>query len=257
MAHCVVIGNPIAHSLSPMIHQAFAKQAQMTLTYERLLGDEQLFEQQVLEFFAQGGTGMNVTLPFKQRAFSLATVSSLRCQKAGAANTLWLNEHQELCADNTDGVGLIRDLSRHVSLLGARVLILGAGGAARGIIHPLLEAQPQQLVVANRSAAPLLRLQAEVPQLVCVPLDQLSGSFDVVIHATSASTSGASLSVPDTLFSSLPFCYDLAYQKDHATPFVRYAQQRGCKACDGFGMLVEQAAEAFYIWHGVRIKLPL
>lgn len=251
--HCAVIGNPVAHSLSPVIHHVFAEQVNLSLSYTKIRGDEASFEQQVRDFFAAQGKGLNVTLPFKQRAYAMAKIRSERCIKAGAANTLWYSDNK-LHADNTDGVGLIRDLSHHCSLANAKILILGAGGAARGIIHPLLEAQPQQLWVANRSREPLLQLQKDIPQIQSVEWSQLNGEFDLIINATSAGALGKSLTLPKELMANLPFCYDLMYQLTTPTPFVQYAQQQGCQATDGLGMLVEQAAESFYLWHGLKPK---
>lgn len=246
-----VIGNPIEHSLSPDIHQYFAQQTKRILSYEKILGDEQCFAQQVSDFFATGGKGLNITLPFKQQAFALAAAKSNRCSQAGAANTLWMDE-QRIWADNTDGVGLIRDLTRYTAVEQARILILGAGGAVRGIIAPLLAEKPAQLMVANRSFAPLPQLQLEFPQISCSALNSISGLFDIVINATSASLLGAEISLPESLMSAGPFCYDLAYQLKCSTAFVRYAKALGCTAVDGLGMLVEQAAESFYLWHDVR-----
>jgi len=186
---CAVIGNPIAHSLSPLIHHAFAQQCSFPLLYEKIQGHDVDFEQQVSDFFAAGGKGLNVTLPFKQRAYMMADRRSERCIKAGAANTLW-HENNKLVADNTDGIGLLSDLYRYISLVNTRILILGAGGAARGIIHPLLEAQPQKLIVANRSLEPLEKLQAEIAQIHCISLAHLEGEFDLIINATSAGIYG-------------------------------------------------------------------
>jgi shikimate dehydrogenase len=250
---CAVIGLPIEHSLSPYIHQAFAKQTHLSLSYEKIQGDESLFEEQVRVFFARQGMGLNVTQPFKQRAYAMADVCSERCRKAGAANTLWYRDNQ-LYADNTDGIGLIRDLTRHIQLHQAKILILGAGGAARGIIHPLLDMQPERLVVANRSIEPLKQLQADIPQITAIPLSDLKGHFDLIINATSAGLSGECITLPEDLIRQSPFCYDLSYQKNGVTPFVQYTQQLGCKAFDGWGMLVEQAAESFYLWHGVKAE---
>lgn len=245
-----VMGNPITHSLSPIIHQYFAHQMNIELTYEKIKGDEQQFEQQVSDFFIQDGKGLNVTLPFKQRAFAMAQKSTSRCQLAGAANTLWLQEKQ-LNADNTDGIGLIRDLTRYIELQGKNILILGAGGAARGIIHPLLASNPNIVTVANRTVEKLIELKSDFPQLRCSDLDNLSGDFDLIINATSASLEGKTISVPVHVISQKPLCYDLAYKQKEPTPFVDYAKNWGCDAVDGMGMLVEQAAEAFFIWNGV------
>lgn len=245
-----VVGNPISHSLSPVIHQCFAEQMNVHLTYDRIKGDAQFFEQQVADFFVHGGKGLNITLPFKQRAFAMAQISTSRCTVAGAANTIWMNENQ-LSADNTDGIGLIRDLGRYLDLQGKRILVLGAGGAVRGIISPLLTANPTCLVVANRTIAKVMELQAAFPQVRWSGLGDLTEAFDLVINATSASLDGQSILLPASCFSAKPLCYDLAYKQQEDTAFVRYAKSLGCEAVDGLGMLVEQAAEAFYIWHGV------
>lgn len=245
-----VIGSPIMHSLSPIIHQHFAKQTNLHLTYEKIKGDDQNFEQQVSDFFICGGKGLNITLPFKQRAFAMAESTTSRCQLAGAANTLWMKENQ-LCADNTDGIGLTRDLIRYIKLQGKNILILGAGGAVRGIINPLLETKPASLVVANRTKEKAMELQAVFPQIKCADLTNLSGAFDLIINATSASLEGKSVLLPVACLSKKPFCYDLAYKQNEDTTFVHEAKTFGCEAVDGMGMLVEQAAEAFSIWHGV------
>lgn len=246
-----VIGKPIAHSLSPKIHQYFAEQTQIDLIYETLLGDEQQFEQQVSNFFAMNGKGLNVTLPFKQRAYHLAKVHSPRCALAQAANTLWM-ENNQLHADNTDGVGFITDLSRYIEPKDQHILILGAGGAARGIIAPLLSAKPASLTVANRNEEKAHRLQNIFPEVGCLTLNALNQGFNLIINATSASLTAGFLDLPAEIFVHQPFCYDLTYQLKTPTAFVNYAKQRHCRAVDGIGMLIEQAAEAFALWNGVR-----
>ncbi|MFI4962610.1 MAG: shikimate dehydrogenase [Legionellales bacterium] len=244
-----VIGNPIEHSLSPVIHQYFAQQVPINLTYEKIKGYETTFDQQVSDFFASSGKGLNVTVPFKQRAYDLATKTTPRCEQAQAANTLWMDQGH-LWADNTDGIGLLRDLSRHISLPGKRILILGAGGAARGILNPLLEAQPTSLALANRSLQKAATLLVDFPQISCLDLRQLRAEYDLIINATSASLKGALIQIPEHCLSNKPFCYDLAYQMTKPTAFVAYAKSQGCEAIDGLGMLIEQAAEAFFIWNG-------
>lgn len=248
---CAVIGNPIAHSLSPMIHHAFAQQMDLPLLYEKIQGDEIRFEHEVVTFFKEGGKGLNVTLPFKQRAFALATQHTTRSVRAGAANTLWYAQ-DSLVADNTDGVGLLADLLRYQSLLNTRILILGAGGAARGIIYPLLESNPELLVITNRSDEPLRRLKREIKSIHTINLNELSGEFDLIVNATSAGVQGEKLTLPPILFKNKPFCYDLSYAYKGQTPFVDYVKQYQCNAVDGLGMLVEQAAESFYLWHGSK-----
>ncbi|WP_058464011.1 shikimate dehydrogenase [Legionella cincinnatiensis] len=245
-----VMGNPIAHSLSPIIHQHFAKQVNVSITYEKIKVDDHTFEQQVTDFFNQEGKGLNITLPFKQRAFTMAQQRSHRCQQAGAANTLWINADQ-LQADNTDGIGFIRDLSRYLSVQNKHILILGAGGAARGIIYPLLEEHPAALIIANRTPEKAAALQLDFPQIKCINLHEVEGVFDIVINATSASLAGEFIALPLECMAAKPFCYDLSYKHQDITAFVQYARDLGCDAVDGLGMLVEQAAEAFFIWHGI------
>lgn len=250
MKRFAVVGNPIAHSVSPVIHQHFAEQCTISLSYEKMLGDDSLFEEQITNFFAREGAGLNITLPYKQRAFALASHATERCKCAGAANTLWMSNSQ-LHADNTDGIGLVRDLMRYMELDGKRILVLGGGGAARGIIYPLLEMNPASLTVAIRSIEKADELQYTFPEIDIIGLNQLNSRFDLVINATSASLSGDTLELPETLISHHPFCYDLSYKLKEDTSFVHYAKRQGCEAVDGLGMLVEQAAESFFIWNGV------
>jgi len=243
-----VIGKPIAHSLSPDIHQAFALQTGRSLTYEKILGDEPTFVQQVSDFFSTGGKGMNVTLPFKEQAFQMAVTASLRATQAGAANTLWWQDNG-LHADNTDGIGLVRDLTRHFSLAGKRVVILGAGGAAKGIIAALVDEKIARLTIANRSLSRLETVPSTIDKCL---FSELGADYDVVIHATSASLLREAIVLPEDLWQSNPFCYDLSYSLQHATSFVSQAITHHCQAIDGLGMLVEQAAESFWLWHGIK-----
>ena len=250
-----VMGYPVSHSLSPIIHQLFAEQTSSTLTYEKIEIDLPRFEQQVSDFFSQGGKGLNVTLPFKQRAFAMSEQASIRCSEAKAANTLWMHAAR-LQADNTDGVGLLRDISRYVSLSGKTILLLGAGGAARGIIGPLLAVNPAQLTIVNRTPAKARALLLDFPLANSCTADELPDhvktcTYDVVINATSASLDGQAVVLPPALIAAKPFCYDLAYSISELTAFVASVRAQGCIAVDGLGMLVEQAAEAFFIWHGV------
>lgn len=247
-----VIGNPIEHSRSPDIHHLFGQETGISLNYIKILSKEADFESQVNDFFIQGGKGLNVTLPFKQRAYAMAKNHTPRCQAAKAANTLWMNERRELCADNTDGVGLVRDLSRHIQLPGSRILILGAGGAARGIINPLLEQGLSQLTIANRTEETLAALKDDFPVIECMGLDTLSGNYTLIINATSAGYTEKFIQLPDAILASQPLCYDLSYNLKESTPFVHYGRANGCQAVDGFGMLVEQAAESFYVWSQIR-----
>ena len=245
-----VMGNPIAHSLSPEIHRLFAKQTKRALTYDKLQVDTLSFEQDVKAFFHKGGLGLNITLPFKERAFALSEELSARARLAGAVNTLSFRGGR-IYGDNTDGIGLLCDLSRFVSLSGKAIALIGAGGAARGVIGSLLTQNPKRLVVANRSVAKAYALQKAFPEIEAISLDTLSGDQDVIINATSSSTLGEALVLPESLLKTKPFCYDLAYLQTGETAFVALAHSFGCDAVDGLGMLVEQAAEAFFIWHGV------
>lgn len=245
-----VIGNPIKHSASPTIHQFFGQHTHLQLTYELILGDEIAFENQVTDFFVQSGKGLNVTLPFKQRALAMAQQSTPRAQLAGAANTLWIKDNQ-LWADNTDGIGLVRDLASHIKLQGKRIAILGAGGAARGIIQPLLEANPANLMLASRNLDKALEIKVIFPQIYCTQLTDLGSDYDLIINATSAHFKGDTLELPTDCLLQKPLCYDLSYKQRTTTAFLRYTKDFGCETVDGFGMLAEQAAEAFYVWNEI------
>ena len=252
----VVIGNPVAHSKSPAIHAQFAAQTGESIAYERLAAPLDDFAACVQHFMQSGGRGANVTVPFKLEAFALATQLTPRAQAAGAVNTLSF-EDGRIVGDNTDGVGLVRDIVHNagVVLEGRRILLLGAGGAARGVVMPLLAERPQQLVVANRTFARAQELVQSFPAAASVlkaaAFDDLSGQFDVIINATSASLSADLPAVPATLFGPQVFVYDMMYA---ATPtvFIQWAAQHGARVRDGLGMLVEQAAESFFVWRGAR-----
>lgn len=254
-----VIGNPIAHSKSPRIHTLFAAETGQDMVYEALLAPLDGFVATVTRFIAAGGRGMNVTVPFKEEAFRLATRRSKRAQAAGAANTLAFTG-KEIFADNTDGAGLVRDLSINLdfSIAARRVLLVGAGGAARGVIIPLLLEKPQALVISNRTAAKAERLAAEFSS--AVPAENISGCgfadlagqrFDLVINATSAGLSDAAPALPQGLFAPGSLAYDMVYGRQSA--FLRQAGNDGAThLADGLGMLLEQAAESFLLWRGVR-----
>jgi shikimate dehydrogenase len=190
-------------------------------------------------------------LPYKEQAYALAAIKSTSCEDAGAANTLWLKDNM-IHADNTDGIGLLRDLERQVQLSDTTILLLGAGGAARGIVGALLSAQPKQIIMSNRTIEKAYKLQQRFPQLSICPYKDLVDRYDIIINATSASLDHKHLPLPLSVFSTQPFCYDLAYAKKKPTAFVQWAETQGCPAKDGLGMLIEQAAEAFYRWHGVK-----
>jgi shikimate dehydrogenase len=251
----VVIGNPIAHSKSPDIHARFAAQTGQDMVYDRLLAPLDGFANTVKAFIAEGGRGANVTLPFKLEAFALATRLSERGRAAGAINTLKF-EGDEIYGDNTDGVGLVADIERNagVALRGKRILLLGAGGAARGAILPLLHSKPSELMIANRTVAKALDLawefQSQGP-VTASDFAELDGKFDVIINATAASIADEMPPVAASLFGKGALAYDMMYAKE-PTVFMRFAAEQGSTARDGLGMLVEQAAEAFYVWRGVR-----
>ena len=252
-----VIGNPISHSKSPMIHAAFARQTGEQMSYTTLLAPRDGFADSVRAFIASGGRGANVTLPFKEEAFQLADRRTPRAELAGAVNTLIFSEDGCL-GDNTDGAGLMRDITVNLgfSPVGKRVLLLGAGGASRGVIGPLLEARPAGLVIANRTAAKAKALAecfvARGP-VSGVGFPDLAGEvFDLVINATSASIDGESLPLPVGLFAAGSLAYEMMYGRGE-TPFLCFARAEGASClADGLGMLVEQAAEAFFLWRGVR-----
>ncbi len=251
-----VIGNPVAHSRSPRIHAAFARQAGQALSYERLLAPLGAFAQTVRAFQAAGGRGANVTVPFKEEAFELATHHSTRALAAGAVNTLRFDDDGGIYGDNTDGAGLVRDLSINhgIALRDARILLIGAGGAARGVVGPLLDARPSALVVANRTVDKAVAIAARfAPHVEACGFDALAERrFDLLINATSASLAGQLPPLPDELYTHADVAYDMMYGAA-PTLFLQHAAQRSTPRCiDGLGMLVEQAAESFLVWRGVR-----
>ena len=252
-----VIGNPIGHSKSPLIHAAFARQTGEDMAYTTLLAPRDGFADGVRAFVAAGGRGANVTLPFKEEAFAFVDRRTPRAELAGAVNTLVFSDNGSL-GDNTDGAGMMRDITVNLgfAVAGKRVLLLGAGGASRGVVGPLLEANPAALVIANRTAAKALALAecfASLGSVSGVGFSELTGkAFDLVINATSASIDGESLPLPNGLFASGSLAYEMMYGRGE-TPFLRFARSEGAsRLADGLGMLVEQAAEAFFVWRGVR-----
>ncbi|MBM4181857.1 MAG: shikimate dehydrogenase [Betaproteobacteria bacterium] len=250
-----VFGNPIAHSKSPRIHAEFARQTGQDMRYAALLAPLEGFTETVLAFRAGGGRGANVTVPFKEAAWALCARRSERAELAGAVNTLKF-EGEEIYGDNTDGAGLVRDLTANlgVPLAGRRILLMGAGGAARGVVGPLLEQGPRALFIVNRTADKATTLaEAFAGQGVVVAgggYDAVRGAYDVVINATAASLAGELPTLPDQVFAPDALAYDMMYGRD--TPFLTFALAQGARAADGLGMLVEQAAEAFFLWRGVR-----
>jgi shikimate dehydrogenase len=253
-----VMGNPIAHSRSPQIHQAFAQQTGQRIVYSAIQVDPGGFAQAVGNFFANGGKGLNITVPFKREAWQLANELGAEARQAGAVNTLLLNAEGGLVGRNTDGIGLVRDLlqNHHATINDKRVLLVGAGGAARGVMQPLLAETPAHLVIANRTVERAHELAADFSPLGSVTgvgFDELGGqSFDLIINATAASLQGELPPLPQDCCAEGAWCYDMMYGAE-ATPFMLWAQQHGAgHAVDGLGMLVEQAAESFYLWRGVR-----
>jgi shikimate dehydrogenase len=252
-----LIGHPVAHSRSPLIHTVFARATGQRLTYELIDATPDGFETAVRGFGAAGGKGLNVTVPHKQAAFALCAKLSEAASAAGAVNTISIVEG-ELHGHNTDGIGLVRDITVNLrqALAGKRVVVLGAGGAARGIVGPLLNEKPAELVVANRTQERAEEIAADFggTALVARGFDELAyfRPFEVVINATSAGMKGESPPFPPALVGPRSFCYDLVYGSTD-TPFVAWAKTHGAaRAVHGWGMLVEQAAESFAIWRGVR-----
>jgi len=263
-----VAGNPISHSKSPAIHQRFAEQSNQKMHYGRLQPTLGEFKTAAQSFFAAGGKGMNVTVPFKLDAQVLADVLTPRAQLAGAVNTLRI-EDGKIFGDNTDGAGLVRDLlAQGIQIQGSRVLLLGAGGASRGVLGPLLEQSPKELIIANRShakAEELVQLFSDLAHslqvvLTTVTVNELEDAsktispFDLIINATAAGLSDAS-PISDTAASNVfipkSFAYDMVYGK--ITALMQQALHRGARVSDGLGMLVEQAADAFLIWRGAQL----
>ncbi|WP_346833308.1 shikimate dehydrogenase [Pseudomonas abietaniphila] len=255
--HYVVFGNPIAHSKSPLIHRLFAEQTGQALDYQTALAPLDDFTAFAKQFFVSG-LGANVTVPFKEEAYRLADQLTERGRRAGAVNTLARQADGSLLGDNTDGAGLVRDLTVNhgVTLKDKRVLLLGAGGAVRGALEPLLAEEPYVLVIANRTVEKAERLAqefADIGPVLPAGYDWLEEPVDIIINATSASLSGDVPPIaPSLIQPGETFCYDMMYAKE-PTAFCRWAtEHKAGQAVDGLGMLVEQAAEAFFLWRGVR-----
>ena len=254
-----VIGDPISQSLSPQIHRLFAKQAQEKITYDRWHLNTASFSEAVEDFFAQGGGGLNVTAPHKQLAYELSAKLSDRAKLAGAVNTLFLKD-KEIVGDTTDGLGLLQDLERlNWNLHDKKLLILGAGGAVRGVLQPLIMARPAEITIANRTVEKAKALQEifsnaatkNQVELNCSAVDKLYQAFDVVINATSASLSNNKLNLATAVIQKAK-CYDMVYGAKQ-TAFMGWSLENGAKeVADGLGMLVGQAAEAFNIWRGIK-----
>lgn len=253
-----VVGHPVGHSWSPFIHGMFARNTGQRINYRMYDFSPEEFEPRVRDFFTVGGRGLNITLPHKVAAVALASKLTTRATHAGAVNTLAAQKDGTLLGDNTDGAGLVRDLCDNLGLVitRRRVLIIGAGGATRGVIAPLLTLEPAHLVIANRTPERAQALASAFAQLGSISgssFDDIPGeAYDVVINATSASLNGEVPQVPPRVIGSNTVCYDMAYGKSDTT-FVHWARQMECaRAHQGWGMLVEQAAESFRVWRGVK-----
>jgi len=257
-----VMGNPIAHSKSPSIHTLFAAQTNQSILYTAMHVDTGGFNQAVGNFAATGGKGLNITVPFKQEAWALVNERSERAERAGAVNTIKIEE-DKLIGDNTDGVGLVNDLTinHNIDLANKKILLMGAGGAARGVLVPLLKQNPSLLFIANRTpdkAKDLALDFSDAGHTEGGGYDALMDKqFDIVINATAASLQGDLPPLPDTLLNENASCYDMMYSAK-PTPFMQWATEHNAeKVLDGLGMLVEQAAESFYIWRGVKPETHL
>jgi len=254
-----VFGNPIKQSRSPLIHQSFAKSTQQQLSYQSELVAIDGFNKKIEQFVNEQGKGANITVPFKEQALAVCDHLSERARLAGAVNTLSFVEGKIL-GDNTDGLGLVQDLIRNeVNLKNSKILLLGAGGAAKGVVLPLLEQQPEIIVIANRTISKAEDLceqfttdKKETKLTACGFEDVENNNFDLIINATSASLSGNVPPIPEKLIRPDVVCYDMVYGKE-LTPFLHWAKNKGSEhLIDGLGMLVGQAAESFAIWRGVK-----
>lgn len=259
MDNYAVMGNPVAHSKSPMIHKLFAEQThKIDHTYAAILVERDGLKQALHHFAAQGGKGVNITLPFKHQACLLVNELTDRAKRAKAINTIKFNKDGTCLGDNTDGAGLIKDIKENhkFSLKNKHVLILGAGGVVSGILEPLLREQPLEVVVTNRTENKAVALAEDFSDLGVIqacPLELLeNNSFDLVINATSMSLQNEMMELPGSILKEGAFCYDLMCSNG-ATPFLLWAKEQGAERCaDGMGMLIEQAAESFYLWHQIK-----
>jgi len=251
-----VVGNPIGHSKSPLIHKMFAQQSNQQLDYVTKLVGLDRFGEDVNSFFADQGCGLNVTVPFKQQAWDISNQLSDAARLAGAVNTLWIKDGQ-IQGDNTDGIGLVRDLisNNGYQLADKKILILGAGGAVRGVLQPIIAERPSSITIANRTLSKALELAtifSDIYTLNCCEYQQLEGHYDLIINGTSASLNNELPPIPDGLVSTGSYLYDMMYGSQ-VTVFNQWGKDLGAKKCiDGLGMLVEQAAESFRLWRGVK-----
>ncbi len=252
-----IMGHPVAQSRSPFVHGVFARQTGHNISYRLLDVEPEKFETEVRKFAARGGKGLNVTVPHKIAAFEIAETHTRRAESARSANTLVLGEEGDILADNTDGVGLVTDLIENLNfkLDGRRILILGAGGAVRGLLGPVIAQNPKLLMIANRTPENASKLIDELglsSSVQAAGLEELGGkTFHLILNGTSANLFDKSPPISVDLFTRHTLCYDLNYGKTQ-TPFTRWSEENGARAIMGWGMLVEQAAESFYLWRGVR-----
>jgi shikimate dehydrogenase len=253
-----VVGNPVAHSKSPQIHAAFARQTRQDLYYQAIEIEKGRFTEFLAEFQDRGGKGLNITVPFKGDAWSASDHLTERARRAQAVNTLWFDDDNFRFGDTTDGIGLVRDLmvNHGINLAGFRILILGAGGAIRGVLDPLFDAEPESITITNRTVERARTLadafldRGEIT--ACSYADLSSMQFNLIINGTSASLQGEVPPIPDSLLVNDPICYDLMYADDD-TPFMQWARAKeNSEVYDGLGMLVEQAAASFEIWRGIK-----
>ncbi len=258
-----VVGHPINHSLSPTIHSLFAAETKQSLEYQALDLDPDQFEHQVAELIEAGFKGINVTVPFKEKAWAITDKLSPRANDAGAVNTLIFQDDGSIAGDNTDGIGLTRDMitNHHILIKHRKVLVLGAGGAVRGVLGPLLAQKPNLVTITNRTVSKADELveqftpgyKANTELQSCTYEDLGRQKFDLIINGTSTGLHNTVPPIPDELLGINSICYDMMYNIDKPTAFVQWALDRGAlRQFDGLGMLVEQAAEAFFIWRGVR-----
>lgn len=259
VAHYAVVGNPVAHSLSPRIHSSFAAQTGQVLSYSAIELPPDGFAPGIRDLQSKGFDGVNVTVPFKREAWELCDALSARAEEAGAVNTLSFKADGRIAGDNTDGLGLTRDLTNnlHVEIAQREILVLGAGGAVRGVLGPLLALSPISLTIANRTPAKAVALAGDFAShgnIQAVAFDALEGQhFDLVINGTAAGLGNKVPAIPGSVLHQRTVCYDMMYSIETATAFVEWALSHGAeRAFDGLGMLVEQAAAAFEIWRGVN-----
>lgn len=253
-----VFGNPIAHSKSPLLHKAFASETQQQLYYDSQCVETDQFISAADAFFSEGGLGLNITVPFKTDAFNYAKDLTSRAKRAGAVNTLFLDKNNAIIGDNTDGIGLVNDITLNLNwvLNDKHILIVGAGGAVRGVLEPLIKQRPQSITIVNRTLEKAVSLSQEFSDLfpidICSLSDLANKPFDIIINGTSASLSGDVPPLPTSIIRSNTYCYDMMYSKK-LTPFLKWSKDNGCKeVSDGLGMLVCQGAESFFIWRGIK-----